>query len=176
MLGTVGRPLAACAALLAAASAAAVEPPASPGDPGPGRRLFIGAQRFAAGGPPCGACHAIGGQGAAFAGSLGPELTHSFEGMPRDAVDGLLQDLPFPTMAPLYAGRALSEGERRQLSAFLLDAAGKTAPGGGRLAAWAGLLAGLVLLGLGLAARRRGGGSAHEALLAGARRRHGGAP
>ncbi|GEJ56967.1 hypothetical protein [Anaeromyxobacter diazotrophicus] len=172
MLGSAGRTLTACAALLAAAPALAVEPPA--GDPGPGRRLFIGAQRLAAGGPPCGACHAIGGQGAAFAAALGPELTRSFDGMPREAVDGLLQDLPFPTMAPLYAGRALTEGERRQLAVFLLDAAGKPAPGGGPLAAWAALLTALALLGLGLARRR--GGSIHSQLLAGARRRHGGAP
>jgi len=174
MLGSVGPPFAACAALLAAASAAAIEPPSSPGDIAPGRRLFIGAQRLAAGGPPCGACHAIGGQGAALAASLGPDLAHIFEGLPPEAVDGLLQDLPFPTMAPLYAGRALTEGERRQLSAFLLDAAGKPVPGGGRLAAWAALLAALVLLGLGLAAQRRGG-SVHAQLLAAARRRPGGA-
>ncbi|HEX8909840.1 MAG TPA: hypothetical protein VF805_11595 [Anaeromyxobacteraceae bacterium] len=174
MLGRVGPHLAACTAVLAAASAAGIEPASSPGEPAPGRDLFIGARRFAAGGPPCGACHAVGGQGAAFAASLGPDLARSFEGMPPEAVDGLLQDLPFPTMAPLYAGRALTEGERRQLSAFLLDAAGKPAPGGGRLSAWAALLAGLVLLGLGRAVRRRGG-SVHTQLLAGAGRRHGGA-
>ncbi len=73
----------AVAVLLAAAWAAlarAADPPQAPGDPLRGRALFIGAARFQNGGSPCGACHAVGGQGRAFAAGMGPELSRSFEG------------------------------------------------------------------------------------------------
>jgi hypothetical protein len=48
---------------------------------------------------------AIGGQGAAFTASLGPDLATTFDGMPAEALDGLLADLPLPSMAPVYEGR-----------------------------------------------------------------------
>src|SRR5512146_3122471 len=100
------------AALPAAASAATA-------DPQVGSALFTGARPFQNGGAPCGACHATGGMGAGSAASLGPDLSRSFEGMAPDAIDGLLQDLPFPTMTPIYTGHALTPAERADLAAFL---------------------------------------------------------
>lgn len=138
---------------------------ASPtGDAMRGRALFIGAHPLSVGGPPCGACHAIGGAGASFAAALGPELSRSFEGMTPDVVDGLLQELPFPTVSPLYTGHALAPGERADLAAFLLEASGKTAPGGARVAAYAALVAAACLVGMGAMARRSKGSTRAELL------------
>jgi mono/diheme cytochrome c family protein len=158
--------LAASALALALADPASAQAPA--GDPMTGRALFIGARAFQRGGSPCGACHAIGGESAPFAASLGPELSASFDGLDAATLDGMLEDTPFPTMVPVYAGHPLTPAERADLSAFLLQASGKPAPGGGRVAAYAGILAAacLVLLGLGA---RRGKGSTRAALLARAR-------
>ena len=128
------------------------------GDVQRGRSLFSGATRTSNGGPPCGACHAIGGEGPAFAGSLGPDLSRSFEGLPADAVDGLLQDLPFPTMAPLYTGHPLTPAERADLGAFLTTTGERPAPPDGRRAAgWAAALAVTCLALMSVAARRQKG-------------------
>jgi mono/diheme cytochrome c family protein len=162
-MARVGQPwlAAALAALLAPATATLAEgtaPDAPPaGDAMVGRALFIGARAFRTGASPCGACHAIGGESAPFAASMGPELSQSFEGLDAVSIDGMLEDPPFPTMAPLYAGRPLTPDERADLTAFLLQASGKPAPGGARVALWAALLAAVALGAIGLAARRRPG-------------------
>lgn len=142
-------------ALALCAATAAAQAPA--GDPMTGRALFIGARAFHNGGSPCGGCHAIGGATAPFAASLGPELSASFAGLDASAVDGLLQDLPFPTMAPIYAKHALAPAERADLGAFLLQASGKPAPGGGLVALCAALAAAAALALLAVARRRRRG-------------------
>jgi mono/diheme cytochrome c family protein len=139
------------------------------GDPMAGRALFIGARVFRGGGSPCGGCHAIGGESAPFAASLGPELSASLGGLDAAAVDGLLQDLPFPTMAPIYAKHALAPAERADLCAFLLQASGKPAPGGGLVALCAAIVAGAALAVLVIATRRGGRGSVRAELLAAAR-------
>jgi hypothetical protein len=150
--------------------AATVAPDAiATGDAMSGRALFIGARVLSGGGPPCGACHAIGGASAPFAAALGPELSRSFDGMSADAVEGMLQDLPFPTMTPLYAGRALTTAERADLAAFLVEANGRPAPGGAAVAAYAAVLAAGALAAMAFGARRRRG-SARAELLARARR------
>ena len=120
-----------------------------------GSALFTGARRAENGGAPCGACHAIGGLGAAWAASLGPDLSRSFEGMPPEAIDGLLQDLPFPTMAPIYSGHALTAAERVDLAAFLSARSGAPAARGRRILPSAVALAVLALAGLGFLGRRR---------------------
>jgi hypothetical protein len=156
-----------CIATAASLSALAAPGAASAADALAGRALFIGARPFAAGGPPCGACHAVGGASAPFAAALGPELSRSFEGMDAAAVGGILQDLPFPTMAPLYSGRPLTPAEREDLSAFLLQVAGHKAPGGAAVAGWAALLAALSLGAMALAARRVKGSTRAELLARG---------
>ena len=49
--------------------------PAVQGNPQIGKELFTGVTRFANGGPPCMACHSVGGIGALGGGNLGPDLT-----------------------------------------------------------------------------------------------------
>jgi mono/diheme cytochrome c family protein len=150
------------AALALAARPAAAQAPA--GDPMAGRALFIGARPLENGAAPCGACHGIGGQGAAFAASLGPSLSASFDGLDAAAVDGMLEDPPFPTMAPIYGGHPLTPVERTDLTAFLLQAGGEAAPGGGRVAAYAALVAAAGLAFVGLLGRRRKGSTRAELL------------
>ena len=130
--------------------------PAPAGDLAAGRALFIGARRLENGGAPCGACHAIGGQGRAFSASFGPDLSGSFVGLGSEAVDGMLQDPPFPSMVPVYAGHALTPAERANLTAFLLAAQGQAPAGGdGGFGADAAVVALVLLAGLVLAGRRR---------------------
>ena len=126
------------------------------GDPATGRALFSGARPFQQAGPPCGACHALAGEGMAFTASLGPELASGLAGMDAEALDGLLETLPFPTMTPAYEGRALTPGERADLAAYLVPAALKGPPP----ASWSFEVLGLagsalVFLAVALAARRR---------------------
>jgi len=137
--------------LLAAGVAGAAGPSAEAG-----RALFTGARPFQAGGAPCGACHALGGEGLAFTASLGPELSSGLATMEPEALDGLLETLPFPTMAPIYDGRALTPSERADLVAFLIPAARQGPPRGAwHLEAWGLAVAVLLLAGLALAWRRR---------------------
>lgn len=125
------------------------------GDLAAGRAIFIGARRLENGGAPCGACHAIGGQGLAFSASFGPDLSGSLVGLGAEAVDGMLQDPPFPSMVPVYAGRALTPAERADVTAFLLAAQGQAPAGGdGRFAADAAVVAAVLLAGLVMAGRR----------------------
>jgi mono/diheme cytochrome c family protein len=121
-----------------------------------GRDLFTGARAFQAGGAPCGACHALGGEGLAFTASLGPELSSGLATMEPEALDGLLETLPFPTMVPIYDGRALTASERADLVAFLIPAARQGPPRDPwRFPAAGAGVALLLFLGLGLAGRRR---------------------
>ncbi len=121
----------------------------------PGRALFTGERPLSGGGPPCGACHALAGDGLALSANLGPALS-SLAGVDPSAIEGLLEDLPFPTMTPLYAGRPLAPEERTALAAYLAAAAERGAPApGARLVVLGAAGAGLVLAVIGLAGRRR---------------------
>jgi len=127
-----------------------------PGSAQAGRDLFTGARRFQNNGAPCGACHALGGEGIAFTASLGGELATDLATMEPEALDGLLETLPFPTMTPIYEGRALTPAERADLTAFLIPAAKKGPPTGTwHFEACGALVAGVLFLGLVLASRRR---------------------
>lgn len=121
-----------------------------------GRALFTGGRPFEKGGAPCGACHALGGEGLAFTASLGPELSSGLATMEPDALDGLLETLPFPSMAPIYDGRPLTPSERADLAAFLIPAARQGPPRDAwHFEAWGVAAALLFLAGLVLAWRGR---------------------
>ena len=131
---------------------------ASAAEPSPvtGRDLFTGARPFQNGGAPCGACHGLGGEGIAFTASLGPELSSGLATMDPAALDGLLEALPFPSMTPVYEGRPLTPGERSDLVAYLIPAAGKGPPRDAwHFEACGAFVAALLFLALALAWRRR---------------------
>ncbi|HET7787661.1 MAG TPA: hypothetical protein VFL36_16935 [Myxococcales bacterium] len=134
-----------------------------------GRALYTGAVALEKGGAPCVDCHALGGQGPALNASFGPDLSRSQAALDGDILDGVLTDMPYASMKPLYAGRPISETERAHLAAFFQEAAGKApAGGGGWFAAEAVLLAGCI--GILFASTRRRRPSPREQLRDNARR------
>ncbi len=137
--------------LLVAGTAGAAEPSADAG-----RALFTGSRAFQGGGAPCGACHALGGEGMAFTASLGPELSTGLATMDPVALDGLLEALPFPSMTPVYDGRPLTPAERADLVAYLIPAAKQGPPRDAwHFEAWGTFIALLLFIGLALNGRRR---------------------
>jgi mono/diheme cytochrome c family protein len=94
-----------------------------------GSRLFFGQQRFANGGSPCFACHAVGGRG----GNLGSDLTTVYARRSESALIAATEKAPFPLMRASYGTRPVTSDEARHLTAFLRDTAashpeGTTAP------------------------------------------------
>ncbi|MGE5049251.1 MAG: hypothetical protein ACM3PC_11815 [Deltaproteobacteria bacterium] len=143
--------------------------PAPVGNAAIGRALYTGAAPLEKGGAPCVDCHAIGGQGPAMNASFGPDLSRSAAALDGDILDGVLTDMPYVSMKPIYAGRPISEAERAHLAAFFQEAAGKApAGGGGWFAAQALLLA--AALGALFAWTRRRRPSPREQLRKSARR------
>ena len=88
-------------------------------DAAAGRKLFSGEVAFRNGGPPCVACHSVGGLGYPNGGTMGPDLTRSFALLGELGMDATLQTLFFPTMMPIFDARPLTPDEQRGLKAFL---------------------------------------------------------
>lgn len=135
--------------------------PAPKGNAERGKHLFTGADRLSAGGPACLSCHSVAGVGALGGGALGPDLTGAYA--KYGGAQGLasaLEGMTFPTMAPIFAGRALTVAERTDLVAFLAAAPAKerTAGAVGKLIVLSvGLAALIVLAALAFWRRRLGG-------------------
>lgn len=107
-----------------------------------GERLFSGEARFANGGPPCGACHAVAELPFPGGGTMGPDLTGAYPKYGPEAMDMVLATLFFPTMNPIFAGRLLTPAERADLQAFLTAVGTSASP---RAATGRLLLGGLLL-------------------------------
>jgi len=123
--------------------------PAPQGDVERGKHLFTGAERLSAGGPACLSCHSIAGVGALGGGALGPDLTGAYAKYGgAQGLTSALEAMTFPTMAPIFAGRPLTAGERADLVAFLAAAPTKerTAGAAGKLIVLAVGLAVLIVL------------------------------
>ncbi len=85
-----------------------------------GENLFLGSTTLANGGPACAACHAAGGNGHLGGSGLGPDLTGAVDRYGGEqGFAAVMANPPFPTMQPLFAGRALDAGEIADLTAFL---------------------------------------------------------
>jgi len=135
--------------------------PAPAGDADRGKLLFEGSERFDAGGPSCLSCHSVAGVGALGGGQLGPDLTAAFAkyGGAR-GLEGVLEAVAFPTMAPIFTRKALTAEERADLVAFLESAADDQRPGrqAGKLVGLsAGVAAVIALLALVIWRRRLNG-------------------
>jgi mono/diheme cytochrome c family protein len=102
------------------APAPAANAPAPQGDPEIGKGLFTGVTRFANGGPPCMACHSIGGIGALGGGQLGPDLTGVLGRYGGAAgVNAFVAGTPTPTMKAVWSPHPLTTEERANVVAFL---------------------------------------------------------
>ena len=102
------------------ATAPATTAPAVKGDPAVGKDLFTGVTRFSNGGPPCMACHSVGGIGALGGGQLGPDLTEvvaRYGG--AAAVNAFVAGTPTPTMRAVWSQHPLSTEERANVVSFL---------------------------------------------------------
>jgi cytochrome c2 len=118
--------------------------PAVKGDPESGKSLFTGVTRFANGGPPCMACHSVGGIGALGGGQLGPDLTGVTGRMGGEAgLNAFVAGTPTPTMKAVWSQHPLSTEERANVVAFLGQAGVSQRPA---QAIWQ--LGGLAALGL----------------------------
>ncbi len=112
--------------------------PLPPGDPIRGKELFTGVLRFENGGPPCQACHSIGGIGALGGGQLGPDLTPlgAAVGQNPQAVSVIADILSppnfggRPTMQAVWTPHPLTPQEKADVIAFLEQAALAARPTG----------------------------------------------
>jgi hypothetical protein len=161
--------LAACGAAAAESPGGGTPSPAPPGSVEAGRALFAGSTPFRNGGAPCGACHALAGEGLAVTASLGPELSTALSGMDAEMLDGILEGLPTPTMTPVYEGKGLTPGERADVAAYLVEAVKRGPPPATRRFELLGAAGALLLLVPPALAWRRRKSSSRARLLAGAR-------
>lgn len=91
-------------------------PPAVPqGSPDAGRHLFFGGNRFANGGTPCFACHAVGGRG----GNLAADLTRVHSRIGDRGILAVAQTPAFPMMKAAYGKHPVTAAEAVDLAAFL---------------------------------------------------------
>jgi mono/diheme cytochrome c family protein len=120
--------LAAAAALLAAlpiessaqwAPFVQTAPPATPGSPSRGERLFTGATHFRSRGPACISCHSIAGLPFPNGGTLGPDLTRAYKKLGPCGTQSAMQTLYFRVMTPIYNAHPLAPDEQADLIAFL---------------------------------------------------------
>jgi mono/diheme cytochrome c family protein len=135
--------------------------PAPAGDVDRGKLLFEGSERFDAGGPSCLSCHSVAGVGALGGGQLGPDLTGAFAKYGGEkGLQGVLEAVGFPTMAPIFSRKPLTADERADLVAFLESAADDQRSGrqAGKLVGLsAGVAAAIALLALVIWRRRLNG-------------------
>lgn len=136
-------------------------PTPAAGDPERGKSLFKGSDRFDAGGPSCLSCHSVAGVGALGGGRLGPDLTGAFEKYGGEqGLRSALKTVAFPTMAPIFTRKALTEDERADLVAFLATAPDQQRPAraAGKLVGFSAASAAVIaLLAIGVWRRRLGG-------------------
>jgi mono/diheme cytochrome c family protein len=136
---------------------------ASAADARRGEALYLGSARMENGGAPCLACHGVAGHGLARAASFGPDLTGAHATFGAEALQAALEEVPFPSMQPVYNTHALTPAERADVVAFLAQTDGGAPPrlGVGFAAAvalaMAVFLAGFVWIGRRGAARRARG-------------------
>lgn len=132
--------------------------PAPKGDAERGKQLFTGADRLSGGGPACLSCHSVAGVGALGGGALGPDLTGAYAKYGgAQGLTSALTTITFPTMAPIFTGKALTAAERADLVAFLAAAPTKerTAGAAGKLIVLSVGLAVLIVLAALVVWRRR---------------------
>jgi mono/diheme cytochrome c family protein len=100
------------------------------GDAPSGKNLFTGATQLAHGGAACVSCHSVAGIGALGGGKLGPDLTPAaakYGG--AKGLAGVLSNIAFPKMVPVYGDHPLTPSEQADLAAFLSSKPAATTAG-----------------------------------------------
>jgi mono/diheme cytochrome c family protein len=117
--GLTDSEIAAVLEYLKAPGASAADANVTMGDPARGEKLYTGAASLANGGTACNACHTVSGVGFLGGGALGPDLTHAFTKFGgATGMNATLTGLPFPSMQPIFANKALTPEEQADLLAF----------------------------------------------------------
>ncbi len=96
-----------------------------PGNPENGKAIFLGYTHLRNGAPFCIGCHNIDDVGILGGGTLGPNLTNSYTLYGDAGLQGILSNLPFLTMRPIYANNPITEQEKADLRAFIKSVAGQ---------------------------------------------------
>lgn len=134
--------------------------PFTPEEIAEGRRIFLGEQHLANGGPPCISCHTAKHLGGLSGGRLGPDLSRVFERLQgRKNLAAWLSAPATPTMVSIFKQRSMKQEEVLPLVAYLEDQAtkgGEDMSAGGLTFLLIGLGgSGLALVAFDLAWRRR---------------------
>jgi len=125
-----------------------------------GSKLFSGEVKLTAGGAACISCHSAGPLPYLGGGSLGPDLTSAYSKYNDAGLSKVLTKITFPTMAEMYAAKALTADEVYQIKAFLhqVDKAGPITAGYQKKFIFLGILglfAGLGIIDFSWRSRRR---------------------
>ena len=99
-----------------------VEPAFAAEDVVRGRRLFLGEERLAAGGPSCISCHMVSDIGGLGGGRLGPDLTQVYQRLNgRRGLSAWLAHPASATMQPIFSRKPLQPAEIHALTAYFED-------------------------------------------------------
>lgn len=105
------------------AESASSEQPFTPADAAAGRRIFLGRQRLAKGGPACISCHTLKTLGGLGGGHLGPDLTNAIDRLGgRRGSTAWLSSPPTTTMKAVFNNHPLEPGEVVSLLAAIDEA------------------------------------------------------
>lgn len=108
------------------AGTAISDKPFTPEEISEGRRIFLGDQHLASGGPSCISCHTAKNLGGLSGGRLGPDLSRVFERLQgRQNLAAWLSAPATATMAPIFKKHPMKQEEVLSLVAFLEDQASK---------------------------------------------------
>ncbi len=95
------------------------------GDAKNGEAIFLGEVKLKNGGPFCIGCHRIDDTGLLGGGTLGADLTNAYTKYGDAGLEGILSNLPFLTMRPIFSNHTLTANERADIRAFLKASAGQ---------------------------------------------------
>jgi mono/diheme cytochrome c family protein len=90
-----------------------------------GEAIFLGYSPLKNGAPFCIGCHRIDDTGLLGGGTLGPDLSNAYTVYGEAGLDGILSNLPFLTMRPIYANNSFTDQEKADLLAFMKSVAGE---------------------------------------------------
>ncbi len=99
-----------------------------PGNAENGKAIFLGHVHLRNGAPFCVGCHNIDNTGILGGGTLGPNLTNTYAKYGDVGLDGILSNLPFLTMRPIYVNNSFTPQEKADIRAFMKSTVGTPTP------------------------------------------------
>jgi len=90
-----------------------------------GKALFLGWVHLENGAPFCIGCHSIDNIGFLGGGTLGPNLNNMYTQFGDIGLEGILSNLPFLTMRPIYANNPITDQEKADIRAFMKSVSGE---------------------------------------------------